>query len=210
MESSSQRGPAATGVTRSPSPAMTWPGNPTRSARRSASPAGLRVDKLFDLNTTDSDAAERIVAGTARSMGIEVVDARWTGRGPCRDMTAAARSWCGVGCKPAGGAALRQATWSQPMEQEFLQVERPDGDNPQPEPGCAPQRARQDEEDAIVSNTSTSRAASIPATARLRPPGRPAGPLQVGTGPRPDPYQGCPAPAATSGMWAAMVGPTAC
>jgi large subunit ribosomal protein L11 len=32
--------------------------------------------KLPDLNTTDLDAAERIVAGTARSMGIEVVDAR--------------------------------------------------------------------------------------------------------------------------------------
>jgi large subunit ribosomal protein L11 len=31
--------------------------------------------KLPDLNTTDLDAAERIVAGTARSMGIEVVDA---------------------------------------------------------------------------------------------------------------------------------------
>jgi large subunit ribosomal protein L11 len=30
--------------------------------------------KLPDLNTTDLDAAERIVAGTARSMGIEVVD----------------------------------------------------------------------------------------------------------------------------------------
>jgi large subunit ribosomal protein L11 len=31
--------------------------------------------KLPDLNTDDLDAAERIVAGTARSMGIEVVDA---------------------------------------------------------------------------------------------------------------------------------------
>lgn len=30
--------------------------------------------KLPDLNTGDLDAAERIVAGTARSMGIEVVD----------------------------------------------------------------------------------------------------------------------------------------
>jgi large subunit ribosomal protein L11 len=30
--------------------------------------------KLPDLNTDDLDAAERIVAGTARSMGIEVVD----------------------------------------------------------------------------------------------------------------------------------------
>ena len=30
--------------------------------------------KLPDLNTTDLDTAERIVAGTARSMGIEVVD----------------------------------------------------------------------------------------------------------------------------------------
>jgi large subunit ribosomal protein L11 len=30
--------------------------------------------KLPDLNTIDLDAAERIVAGTARSMGIEVVD----------------------------------------------------------------------------------------------------------------------------------------
>jgi large subunit ribosomal protein L11 len=30
--------------------------------------------KLPDLNTTDLEAAERIVAGTARSMGIEVVD----------------------------------------------------------------------------------------------------------------------------------------
>ena len=30
--------------------------------------------KLPGLNTTDLDAAERIVAGTARSMGIEVVD----------------------------------------------------------------------------------------------------------------------------------------
>jgi large subunit ribosomal protein L11 len=32
--------------------------------------------KLRDLNTADLDAAERIVAGTARSMGIEVVDAK--------------------------------------------------------------------------------------------------------------------------------------
>lgn len=31
--------------------------------------------KLPDLNTEDLDAAERIVAGTARSMGIEVVEA---------------------------------------------------------------------------------------------------------------------------------------
>jgi large subunit ribosomal protein L11 len=30
--------------------------------------------KLPDLNTTDLEAAERIAAGTARSMGIEVVD----------------------------------------------------------------------------------------------------------------------------------------
>ena len=30
--------------------------------------------KLPDLNTNDLDAAERIVAGTARSMGIELVD----------------------------------------------------------------------------------------------------------------------------------------
>jgi large subunit ribosomal protein L11 len=30
--------------------------------------------KLPDLNTADLDAAERIVAGTARSMGIDVVD----------------------------------------------------------------------------------------------------------------------------------------
>ena len=30
--------------------------------------------KLPDLNTTDIEAAERIVAGTARSMGIEIVD----------------------------------------------------------------------------------------------------------------------------------------
>ena len=30
--------------------------------------------KLPDLNTDDLDTAERIVAGTARSMGIEVVD----------------------------------------------------------------------------------------------------------------------------------------
>jgi large subunit ribosomal protein L11 len=30
--------------------------------------------KLPDLNTTDLDAAERIVAGTARSMGIQVID----------------------------------------------------------------------------------------------------------------------------------------
>jgi large subunit ribosomal protein L11 len=32
--------------------------------------------KLPDLNTADLDAAERIVAGTARSMGIEVVDTK--------------------------------------------------------------------------------------------------------------------------------------
>ena len=32
--------------------------------------------KLPDLNTDDLDAAERIVAGTARSMGIELVDAK--------------------------------------------------------------------------------------------------------------------------------------
>jgi large subunit ribosomal protein L11 len=31
--------------------------------------------KLPDLNTDDLDAAERIVAGTARSMGIQVADA---------------------------------------------------------------------------------------------------------------------------------------
>ncbi len=30
--------------------------------------------KLPDLNTTDLEAAERIVAGTARNMGIEIVD----------------------------------------------------------------------------------------------------------------------------------------
>ena len=30
--------------------------------------------KLPDLNTTDLDAAKRIIAGTARSMAIEVVD----------------------------------------------------------------------------------------------------------------------------------------
>ena len=30
--------------------------------------------KLPDLNTTDLDAAERIIAGTAKNMGIEVVD----------------------------------------------------------------------------------------------------------------------------------------
>jgi large subunit ribosomal protein L11 len=34
----------------------------------------IATAKLPDLNTTDLDAAERIVAGTARSMGIEVVD----------------------------------------------------------------------------------------------------------------------------------------
>jgi large subunit ribosomal protein L11 len=33
----------------------------------------IATAKLPDLNTTDLDAAERIVAGTARSMGIEVV-----------------------------------------------------------------------------------------------------------------------------------------
>jgi ribosomal protein L11 len=32
--------------------------------------------KLPDLNTDDLEAAERIVAGTARSMGIELVDAK--------------------------------------------------------------------------------------------------------------------------------------
>jgi large subunit ribosomal protein L11 len=36
----------------------------------------IAMVKLPDLNTADLDAAERIVAGTARSMGIEVVDAR--------------------------------------------------------------------------------------------------------------------------------------
>ena len=30
--------------------------------------------KLDDLNASDTDAASRIIAGTARSMGIEVVD----------------------------------------------------------------------------------------------------------------------------------------
>jgi large subunit ribosomal protein L11 len=34
----------------------------------------IATTKLPDLNTTDLDAAERIVAGTARSMGIEVLD----------------------------------------------------------------------------------------------------------------------------------------
>ena len=34
----------------------------------------IATTKLPDLNTTDLDAAERIVAGTARSMGIELVD----------------------------------------------------------------------------------------------------------------------------------------
>jgi large subunit ribosomal protein L11 len=32
-------------------------------------------EKLPDLNATDLDAAERMIAGTARSMGLEVVDA---------------------------------------------------------------------------------------------------------------------------------------
>ena len=39
----------------------------------------IAMVKLPDLNTGDLDAAERIVAGTARSMGIEVVA---TGAGP--------------------------------------------------------------------------------------------------------------------------------
>jgi large subunit ribosomal protein L11 len=30
--------------------------------------------KIQDLNTTDKEAAERIIAGTARSMGVEIVD----------------------------------------------------------------------------------------------------------------------------------------
>jgi hypothetical protein len=34
-----------------------------------------RQNQAADLNTDDLDTAERIVAGSARSMGIEVVDA---------------------------------------------------------------------------------------------------------------------------------------
>ena len=34
----------------------------------------IATDKLEDLNTDDVEMATRIVAGTARSMGIEVVD----------------------------------------------------------------------------------------------------------------------------------------
>ena len=30
--------------------------------------------KMVDLNTTDPDAAQRMIAGSARSMGIQVVD----------------------------------------------------------------------------------------------------------------------------------------
>jgi large subunit ribosomal protein L11 len=31
-------------------------------------------DKLVDLNTTDLEAAKRMVAGTAKSMGLEIVE----------------------------------------------------------------------------------------------------------------------------------------
>ena len=34
----------------------------------------IAQDKLVDLNTKDLEAAKRMVAGTARSMGIEVID----------------------------------------------------------------------------------------------------------------------------------------
>ncbi|MAG92766.1 MAG: 50S ribosomal protein L11 [Planctomycetaceae bacterium] len=35
---------------------------------------GIAQTKMEDLNATDIDAAARVIAGTARSMGIEVVD----------------------------------------------------------------------------------------------------------------------------------------
>lgn len=54
-----------------------------RGASRPGSPAAGRITrdqlrevaaiKLPDLNTTDLDTAERVIAGTARSMGVEVV-----------------------------------------------------------------------------------------------------------------------------------------
>ena len=61
-------------------------GLPKGGGRPGADPPVAKLDrdqlreivraKLPELNTADLDAAERIVAGTARSMGIEVVDAR--------------------------------------------------------------------------------------------------------------------------------------
>ena len=52
-------------------------GNPLTTKVGKVTRADVRAiaeKKLPDLNTTDLDAAERIIRGTARNMGIEVVD----------------------------------------------------------------------------------------------------------------------------------------
>jgi large subunit ribosomal protein L11 len=36
--------------------------------------AEIATDKMVDLNTKDLEAAKKMVAGTARSMGVEIVD----------------------------------------------------------------------------------------------------------------------------------------
>ena len=50
------------------------PGHATAGTITSAQVRRIALRKLPDLNTTDVEAAMRIVAGTARSMGIAVVD----------------------------------------------------------------------------------------------------------------------------------------
>ncbi|MBB5956700.1 large subunit ribosomal protein L11 [Saccharothrix tamanrassetensis] len=48
------------------------PGHQVAGTLRRAQVRAIAERKLPDLNTTDLDAAERIVAGTARSMGVAV------------------------------------------------------------------------------------------------------------------------------------------
>ncbi|WP_309110356.1 50S ribosomal protein L11 [Saccharothrix sp.] len=50
------------------------PGHQSAGTLTRAQVRAIAERKLPDLNTTDLDAAERVVAGTARSMGLAVVD----------------------------------------------------------------------------------------------------------------------------------------
>ena len=50
------------------------PGKQTVAKLTKAQAKQIAEDKLTDLNTKDIDAATRIVMGTARSMGVEVVE----------------------------------------------------------------------------------------------------------------------------------------
>jgi large subunit ribosomal protein L11 len=52
-------------------------GTPGREKKGKISMAQIEKvasDKMADLNTTDLEAAKRMVAGTARSMGLEVTE----------------------------------------------------------------------------------------------------------------------------------------